>query len=161
MTMSEDQWPETIAQVMSGEEEDVQLTEEDIQKKRKAILGNKLSREEREDIIHSLEHIVTVGSSVRRNEKRRREWKSRQQDTEQEDVVVIDSEENGASRPDAALPRMMHAEDVRIMARMDVVGPTGQQRLESIHRIRSGITNMETVYIRWPFSRRDCQTCLR
>jgi hypothetical protein len=114
MTMSEEQRPETTAQIMSDEEEDVELTEEDVQKKRKAAAANKLSREEREDLIHSLEHIVTVGSSVRRNEKRRREWKSRQQNTEQEDGIVIDSEEKGASHPDAALPDMMHAEDVRI-----------------------------------------------
>jgi hypothetical protein len=62
------------------------------------IVSRRLSREEREDLMHSIEHIVTVGSHIRHTTQRTNEWDNSQQT-------------QGSSQ---ANERMMHAEDVRI-----------------------------------------------
>lgn len=61
------------------------------------IVSHRLRREEREDFVHALEHIVTVGSRVRHTIRRTNEWKSSQQ--------------QGTAQ---TIGRMLHAEDVRI-----------------------------------------------
>jgi hypothetical protein len=64
------------------------------------VVPRRLSREERVDLIHSLEHIVTVGSHIRHTIQRTNEWES--------------SQAQGNSQTN---DRMMHAEDARIYGR--------------------------------------------
>jgi hypothetical protein len=61
------------------------------------VVSHRLRREEREDLVHSLEHIVTVGSHIRRTIRRTNEWRSSQL-------------QGGAQ----TIGRILHAEDVRI-----------------------------------------------
>lgn len=85
------------------------------EKKDGTISTSRLSREEREDLIHSLEHIVTVGSSIRRNVKRRKGWEAKHQSGRETNATILieSNAEKGASRP-SQRPALMHAEDVRI-----------------------------------------------
>lgn len=79
-------------------------------------LPHKLTREEREDFIQSLEHIVTVGSSIRRAAKRVEEWEKQRESkaNHEADEEVINTDEDGE---DIGAPRMMHAEDVRVFGK--------------------------------------------
>ena len=61
------------------------------------VLSHRLRREEREDLVHSLEHIVTVGCHIRHSIRRTNEWKGSQQQ------VGVQT-----------MGRMLHAEDMRI-----------------------------------------------
>lgn len=83
-----------------------------VEKPAETATSSKLSREEREDFIHSLEHIVTVGSSTRRAVKRAEEW-NKKQESDQDTSVANLNEKDGELLP----PQMMHAEDVRILGK--------------------------------------------
>lgn len=81
------------------------------------VLPHKLTREEREDLIQSLEHVVTVGSNICRASKRVEEWEKKQESKEKHEAdaeVINITDEDG---DDIEAPRMMHAEDVRVFGR--------------------------------------------
>jgi len=99
---------------MADQEDVVQDTKGSEESKLKATESHKLSREEREDFIHSLEHIVTVGSSIRHTAKRAEEWERKEQAKIQENILVVDKNEEEDGKRRALLPPMMHAEDVRM-----------------------------------------------
>lgn len=95
---------------MSGHTEAVQNTSNGSKEKR---LPHKLTREEREDFVQSLEHIVTVGSSIRRSVKRAEEWQ-KQQESEANHVADSENINTDEDGKEVRAPRMMHAEDVRV-----------------------------------------------
>lgn len=98
---------------MSGHVEAKNTSSNDAQEK---TLSHKLTREEREDLIQSLEHIVTVGSNVLHSTKRVEEWEKQQESevNHEADAEVINTKEDGE---DIRAPRMMHAEDVRVFGK--------------------------------------------
>ena len=110
---------ELVDAMLDGEEELEDPQGTNAKEKQEEIVSHKMSREEREDLIHSLEHIVTVGSSNRRAAKRAKEWEKRTEEWEkkkqhelQGDHSIGDKEGGGNY---AAMPiQMMHSEDVRI-----------------------------------------------
>lgn len=90
--------PSTPSVMPDNEDADSQGAESHVcSREAEEVVSHRLRREEREDLVHALEHIVTVGSCVRHTIRRTNEWKSSQQQGTAQNIG-----------------RMLHAEDVRI-----------------------------------------------